>query len=239
MLKKTFTAATFALSLGFAATATAQNTEQDVQGMWNGQASNSQFDILDAATWVAPLKGIPGAVPEGQPSSINLWQADTWTLEAFLKPAPIPKFDLSRPSGYAVFLKPSTYAGMMNPATYSQFMLPEFWVPLVNPVSWLSWMNPFEYVEFLNPLAYMQWMNPVAYTDFMNPINYLEPFNPVNYLVYMNPKTYLEWFNGEAYTFKGMMNGQTNPIDLLDPTSWNNSVTTTYDPFNPITWLGN
>jgi len=239
MLNKTFTIAAVLLSLGLATTASAQNSEQAFQNAFDQQASSSQFDFLDAATWIAPLRNIPGAVPQGGPSGLNAWQPSTWTVEKFLKPAPIPKFDLSRPSGWVVFLKPETYTGMMNPATYSQFMLPEYWAQFINPVTYLSWLNPFEYVEFLNPLVYLQWMNPGAYASYMNPINYLEPFNPVNYLVYINPKTYLEWVNPEAYTMKGMMNGETNPIDILDPSTWMNSLVTTYDPFNPVSFVKN
>ncbi len=221
------------MGLGLASASSAD----DVQAMWNDQATDVEFSALDAATWIAPLRQVPGLVPESNPSTFNAWIPSTWTMESFLKPAPIPKFELSRPSGWAVFAKPETYAGLMNPATYSQFMLPEFWVQFVNPVSWLSWLNPYEYVEWVNPLTYLQWMNPVAYADFFNPINYAQPMNPVNYLVYMNPKTYLEWFNGEAYTLTGAMSATTNPIDIMVPATWTDSLASSYDPFNPASWL--
>lgn len=239
MLKRSFTATALALSLGFAAATNAQDTEPKLQEMFNSDASSSQFDILDASTWVSSVKNIPGMVPESKPSNWNSWKMSTWTLEEFMKPAPVPKFELARPSGWAVFMKPSSYAGMMNPAMESQFMLPEFWVQFVNPVNWISWVNPVEYVDFINPLTYLQWMNPAAYKDFMNPVNYMQPANPVNYLVYMNPKTYLEWFNGEAYSLKGMMSMTDHPVDIMNASTWTDSVATTYDPFNPSSWLGN
>lgn len=238
MIKRTITTAALALGLGLSAVSGAQTAEQDWQKQWSGGAEGG-FSILDAATWVAPLKGVPGAVPSAKAYSFDPWRPDTWTAKSFVQAAPTPKFEVSRPSGWVAFLKPSTYAGMMNPATYSQFMLPEFWVQFVNPISYLSWMNPFEYTEFFNPLVYLQWINPGAYAPFMNPVNYAEPFNPVNYLTFVNPKAYLEWFNPEAYTLKGFMTGDSNAIDLLDMSTWTNSVATTFDPFNPTSWLAN
>jgi hypothetical protein len=236
MLKQQITAASLLLALTAGANSMAQETPQSWQDQWN---SGVEFDILDAATWVAPLKSIPGLVVDGQAYDFNPWSPQTWTVESFLKPAPTPRFELSRPSGWVVFLKPESYAGMMNPATYSQFILPEFWTQFVNPVSYLSWMNPFEYTEFLNPLVYLQWANPLAYAPLMNPVNYASPANPVNYVSYVNPKAWLEWLNPSAYSLKGFMNAETAATDLLNPGSWTNTSVTTFDPFNPASWLAN